>query len=96
MRIVILSHSTPHSSHETKPLLSRRADALTEEDGQLTPSTFHGGTISKNSTLSRNNTLPKRWKDLDEVDGSASYNHHKHPIRRSNSKASSILSVETV
>ncbi|XP_066932534.1 uncharacterized protein [Clytia hemisphaerica] len=89
------SNNTPHSSHETKPLLSRRTDTLTEEDGQLTPSTFHGGTISKNSTLSRNNTLPKRWKDLDEVDGSASYNHHKHPIRRSNSKASSILSVET-
>lgn len=85
-------NNAPHSSHESKPLLSRHVDTMTEEDGQMTPSTFRGGTLSRNSTLSRNNTLPKKWKDLDEIDSGT---NHRHPIRRSNSKASSILSVET-
>ena len=57
-------------------------------------SPLQSGAMSKNSTLSHNSTLPRHWKEMDYEEGGVI--QHRHPIKRSNSKASSILSVETV
>lgn len=73
-----------------KPLLLHSHSKNNE--GTVT-STLKSGAISKNSTLSRNSTLPRDWKDMEYEDSGTL---HRHPIKRSNSKASSILSVETV
>lgn len=86
------SRDTAHSTTETKPLLSMRTDTLTEDEEGMIPSTFRAGSISKNSTLSRTSTLPKKWKDLDDTDHG---NNLRQSVKRSNSKASSIVSIET-
>ena len=75
--------------HESKPLLLHRRCKDNEEP---ITSNLQSGAMSKSNTLSRS-TLPKQWRETDYEDGRTS---QQHPIKRSTSKASSILSIETV